>query len=467
MSVINRYVGAMAGAVSVVTAGAVLAQERDAAPDADARIAALEQQIAEIKAESRAWNYQDDEQLRALVQEVLADAETRTSMQRDGAYGGYDDGFYLASGDGTFRLNVGVLEQIRWVWNSRDGEVGPGFDTDRFGFENARTRLNFYGHVFGRETTYQVQGEFNRDGGDFTLLDAWIGHTYDNGWNFRVGQFRAPFLREELILPQHQLAVDRSYVNELTTGGRTQGIEGRYSQDTWRFNVMYSDGWGAMSGFNSEFSNTGFDTATTEYAFTGRFEWMIQGSDWDLFEDYTSPRDADPGMLFGLAGHYQEGEYGTVDPSPGTPGDPFDETEAFSWTADLQAEFGGSNLSGAVVGNHLSPNNDAFDSFDQYGFVVQGGFYVTDQWELFGRYEWFDFQGGDDVFEQIDEGAGDLSMVTVGFNYYIEGHNLKWTTDFVWGLDEIASGAPTIGILTDAAGEEDQMALRSQLQLWF
>ena len=28
---------------------------------------------------------------------------------------------------------------------------------------------------------------------------------------------------------------------------------------------------------------------------------------------------------------------------------------------------------------------------DQYGFVVQGGFYFTDEWEGFVRYEWADF----------------------------------------------------------------------------
>lgn len=441
---LNKTVGVLAGAASAAFAGVALAETTPT--DSDARIAALEQQIAELKAESGQW--MNDEQVHAMVQEALADAETRTSLQREGAYGGYDDGFFLSNGDGSFRLNFGLTEQIRWIWNSREGDVGDGFDPDSFGFENTRTRLDFSGNAFGRETTYRIQGEFDSMG-SFGLLDAWVGHQYDNGWMFRAGQMKAPFLHEELVSVQHQLAVERSLVNEMTTGGRTQGIEGSYDAETWRLHLMYSDGWGASGGLNGEYSNTPFNMLTTEFAVTGRWEMLLQGSDWDLFNDYTSFPNGDPGMLLGVAGHFQKGEFGTST---------VDEAETFAWTVDLSAEFGGSNLAGYLVGQHSEPNDDALESMDQYGFVIQGGFFLNDQWEPFLRYEWMDLDM---------EGVDDVSLVTLGFNYYLYEHNLKWTTDLVWGLDSVPVHAAGLGLLADQSDEEDQLALRSQLQLAF
>jgi hypothetical protein len=92
--------------------------------------------------------------------------------------------------------------------------------------------------------------------------------------------------------------------------------------------------------------------------------------------------------------------------------------------------------------------------------VIQGGVFVADQWEVFARYEWSDFDSA---------GVSDLSVVTVGVIRFFNGNNLKWTTDVGVGLNPVASefAATALGWRADAPGEDGQVVVRSQLQLLF
>jgi hypothetical protein len=43
-----------------------------------------------------------------------------------------------------------------------DGDDGESeIDSNRAGFENTRTKLVFWGHVFNPSWTYKVEGDFN------------------------------------------------------------------------------------------------------------------------------------------------------------------------------------------------------------------------------------------------------------------------------------------------------------------
>ena len=56
------------------------------------------------------------EEIRNLVSDVLADADTRASMQ-DGMTAGWNGNFFLASNDGRFRLQIDGMLQLRFNWN--------------------------------------------------------------------------------------------------------------------------------------------------------------------------------------------------------------------------------------------------------------------------------------------------------------------------------------------------------------
>ncbi|MFM9096839.1 MAG: hypothetical protein ACKOQW_00895, partial [Phycisphaerales bacterium] len=50
-------------------------------------------------------------QIREVVRDVLADSEQRASLRDGGMTAGWNDGFFLASPDGRFRMNLGGFVQ--------------------------------------------------------------------------------------------------------------------------------------------------------------------------------------------------------------------------------------------------------------------------------------------------------------------------------------------------------------------
>ena len=76
-----------------------------------AQIAELKAEIAQLKgAQGGQWlTEQRAAEIRGIVTDVLADAETRSSLQ--GATSGYNGGFMLASSDGNFSMKINVLQR--------------------------------------------------------------------------------------------------------------------------------------------------------------------------------------------------------------------------------------------------------------------------------------------------------------------------------------------------------------------
>jgi len=375
----------------------------------------------------------DTQEIRALVYEAVADASSRVSLQGDAGTAGWDKKFYLASPDGSFKMTFGGQVQFRYAFSSRDD---ASVDTSRGGFEIRRAKLKFKGHAIDPTIKFTVVGAFSRSSGDFGLEDAKITKKLNDGWSVSFGQFKGPFMREELVSSSKQLTVDRSLVNEEFNQDRLQGVEIAYQSDQFAFKGAFSD------GFNSD--NTAALNEDTEFALTGRAEFLGSGN-WKQFSDFTSWRDDEFGFLLGVAGHYEVDEYGTATANE----------ETFTWTADASLEFGGANLFAAVVGRH----RDLADT-DQYGVVVQGGYFLTDDLEAFGRYEHGDFD---------TTGVDDLSVITAGVNKYWNKHNLKWTTDIGYALDPVHDEWDSSGVawLENADGNDGQFVVRSQVQLLF
>lgn len=425
-------VGFLAGASMLALAGTSFA---GTGADIDARIADLEAQIAELRGDTT--NEVRTEEIRAIVQDVLADADSRTSLLQSGMVGGWDNGFQLGSSDGNYTLKIKGQIQFRWVLNLQDNSS----DDAVYGFENRRTKLEFSGNIVDPSWRYKIKGAFNRNGGGFGLEEAYLQKDLDNGWMVRAGQFKSPLMLEEHISSSKQLAADRSLVNEAFNQDYTQGVAVGYMQDTFRVAAMVHDGIGNR--------NTAFTPQTVEWAFGARAEFLFAGT-WKQFEDFTSKRGSDYGAKLGFGVNYQKAAFGTTTP---------DELEDLRFTGDFQVEGDGWNV--AVMGIIREADDDNTVDISSYGLVVQGGYYFTEDLEGFARYEHGDADTGGT--------QDDLSVITVGVNKYFAGHNAKWTTDLGFGLDEVggawsSSGA---GWLSDTAGEDGQIVLRTQFQLLF
>jgi hypothetical protein len=228
--------------------------------------------------------------------------------------------------------------------------------------------------------------------------------------------------------------------------GRSHGVQLGYELDDLRGKVMVSDGEGSPAGPRG--NDAPWYARDTEWAITARSGIKLAGN-WKQFTDQQSWPDEELGILLGGAIHVESGEYGTDD----------FETDVFKWTADCTFEFGGANLFAAVYGSHDDSNDPAVDDRDMYAFQVQGGVFLTDDLDVYARYEW-----GDD-----DSDADDLSVLTVGFNRYWYRHNVKFTADVGYAFNGVGDTwqKSLLGWRADTPGEDGQIVLRTQLQLLY
>ncbi len=375
------------------------------------------------------------DEIRAMVAEITADAQTRSSNLAGGADAGHDGKrFYITDG-GDFRLNIGGQIQFRYIANFAD-EGGATGDDFEGGFQTRRTKLWFDGTAFG-DMFYKVKGNFARAGGAFGLEDAYVGTHLDDNTKVRWGQFKAPFLREELVSSGRQLAVDRSLTNEVFNQDYSQGVEIQHQTDDFSIAAMFSDGFGSR---NTDFANP----AEADYAVTVRGQFKAAGG-WDQFHDFSGESGQDYGALIGGAVHYEESDDADF--------------ELFAYTVDVSAEGDGWNAFAAIVG---TSTDTAGGDFDDFGAVVQGGMFFPDSaWEIFGRWDVL-FPDSDRAFDD------DFHTLTVGVNNYIHGHAAKFTFDVQWHLnDENGLSGPNTGIGYTADDDEDEVAFRAQFQLLF
>ncbi len=318
------------------------------------------------------------------------------------------------------------------------------------GFQLRRSRLGAKGEVSG--INYYLQGDFSSNGGAFTLLDYYLDIPVpgmEDEAKITIGQFKLPFLYEELVSSGRQLAVDRSFVNSLFTQGRSQGIMLTYAgneDDVYRAQVAFSD------GFNT--ANTRFDNATeADFSIGGRFDYKVSGA-WSDFQDFTSTQGQEQALRFGGAIFYQSGD-GTYASGTGAT----TELDLLSITADGQWESNGISVFGAFI---LTDADTAGGDATNLGFIAQAGYRFDENNEVFGRF---------DYLVTDTSGLDDFVSLTAGYNHYVFGdHNAKFTADvfFIFetvGQTDFAAGSPNQGLLPD--GGDPQVGIRTQFQFQF
>jgi hypothetical protein len=453
MSLTTRF-GLVAGTTALAIAGTAFGgAESD--NDALSQIAELKQELAELKQQdSQAWLTEERaSEIRGIVQDVLADADTRTSFQNSGAMAGWNKGFFLASPDGNFRLNVGGLMQTRFTLNNAKDTTPPASE-NLYGFDMGSTYLDFSGHVVDPSWQFHVRGNFSgpgsAGGGMSTLTFASVTKDFGDGFGVTAGQFRGPWLRETLVDDGYQLGMDRSIVDSYFTQGFDQGIQLNYASDAFRYNVFLGDGvleGNQQGGVLANSQNSAWNANNTKYSLAGRFEYKISG-DWGIFDDFTSFKGEEGGMMVGLAGVYETGNRNAG---------ALDNNSAYGFTGDFSWEMGGANLFASFI--WIGNNIDGSDN--PWAFNIQGGYFVSDDIEIFGRYDWLD----EDVDPATEQSR--YNGITVGANYFMTA-NVKATVE--WGMNLKSFGTDNLsqGFRADATpNSTDQWALRAQLQLMF
>ena len=115
----------------------------------DAEIAELRSMVQTLRGEVDVLRAEDSDQwlteqrsehIRTVVNDVLADADTRANLQGDGATSGYKKGFFIRYADGNWSMKMNGQIQTRYMFNHADDQVND------YGFEIRRLKLKFSGN---------------------------------------------------------------------------------------------------------------------------------------------------------------------------------------------------------------------------------------------------------------------------------------------------------------------------------
>ncbi len=388
------------GTALAAGSGAGTAENDDLTLEAMAkRLADLEKQNDTLQGRVRELESADGElwlteqratEIRGIVTDVLADADTRAALRDSGITAGWNDGFFLQSPDGRFRLNIGGMIQARYQYSGirgNFGDDGTGYATldqsyRRFGWEIPHARLDLSGHVFGSDTTFRVMGQYansygqyfstnttpirvsstdtGQRNGSLQLLDAWIAQDLGNGFSVRVGQFKLPFDLGWEVGIANQLTGDRTMTAYHMGLGRSQGIELGFRGDNIRTRLAISDGaqdrlFDSYKLAVTDPANSPYYSTQSDYSISARMEWKLAGS-WDDFDRMTSPPGEETGILLGAGFHWQKNKV-YLNPTRINETDQIDVVQGFplitsannynDWiglTADLTWNFGGASI---------------------------------------------------------------------------------------------------------------------------
>lgn len=520
----------LAGSLLLASSLAGIAPAQDpAAPAGGDATEALRDEVAELRRMNEALLGKvgrlekmvgDDEwltetraaEIRAIVQDTLADSASRAALQSSGSTAGWDkaSGFFLTSADGNFLLRIRGQLQIRFALSDRDrGDGAPeSFSgltgSESWGWEIRRARLWFTGHIIDPSWQYELQPAFDRAGGagGGTLENAWVRkemQAFGGKLGVRVGQYKAPFNKEELVASSRQLTVERSLVSELFTPKWVQGLEfvqtwdafkltGYYGERLRALGTLPNDGFYPALGYLDSRNQPTYAVPQVDYALAGRAEWKLFGN-WKELDDLSAVPGGSDGLLLGFAAMAQNYR-GIPGEAAGPDGTTYWQSSSM-WgiTADILADLGTVNFLTAgyfrqvFFANDLPTRTGTSNHMNQWGFTAQAGIWVSDSVEPYVRWEvgntdtnQFRTVVNSDMYSPAVDGER-ANVVTIGANWYPEGsrnRNIKVTGDVGFSLAPVVDfangGANWLPALEPAYGgnfASGQIVTRLQLQLLF
>jgi hypothetical protein len=392
--------------------------------------------------------------------DVRNDADSRSQfLQTSGNFtAGYSKGKFLIQDEkGDFVLHPQAQFMPRWAGNYRENAKNGGEDSDfQSGFEIRRMKLGFDGNVFNPQTTYLFLWATDRNTGNLVLEEAWAKHAFKQGAlnNFAVkgGQFKDPFAHESLTSSKRLLAAERTFLNDVFTGGDNfvQGVSLAWDDgpegSPLRAEIAYTDGANAP---NQNFQD--FPTNKANFGVSGRVEYLAFGK-WAQYEDFSAVDNKPDVKMLVIGAGVDLTEAGNND--------------SLLHTVDAQFETGKLGLYGAYLGRaiedaHLGTGAAATDvnGYD-WGFIAQAAYMVDKHLEPFIRYDFTSFDA-DLLAASVKE--NEVHEITVGFNYYYRAHNAKLTVDFTY----LPNGTPIADSGADilVSDDEAEFVVRTQFQL--
>ena len=412
--------------------------------DVQRELAAMRAELAEIRVAQRAeWiDRERASQMRAVVADAMADSATRASFATDGATTGYADGAFIRSGDGNWMFKVGVMTQVRFVYNNASNQPE---DDNTWGMETHRVNLTLSGTVIDPTVQWLALASYNSQPDRFVekaqevlMQYAWISKDFGDGFSGTVGLQNVPWDVESTFYGSSKItAGEYSIFNYRFGTGKNTGITGKYQCDSWRVTG------GTFSQLDVR--STSWDSTTNlSYAFAMRNEWKI-GAEWKELETESSLPSNVPGVLFGLGTIWSNGRAQNPE-SPPTP-------SSQGFTADVRATMPGTTL---IAQFALMKDPAGLPDLQwASGINMQGSTFLADDFQVFAEGSWMD-------------GADVPWVAQAGANLYFAERKVKWTNRVIvpFGSGDI-NGIRSVAGGFGLADYGNNVSLVSQLQLIF
>ncbi|HUS33389.1 MAG TPA: hypothetical protein VMZ53_33030 [Kofleriaceae bacterium] len=333
----------------------------------------------------------------------------------------YDKGLKFESDDKSYELKLLFRNQVRFE-SLRPTEDGSQFINNIY---IARARFQAEGHVFGDADRYKMELGLGDIGSFSFLKDMFIEHKVAPApvW-LRVGQWKRPFNRQEMVSDFASEFNERSIENELAGGGRSLGVALHNDYEKSAEGIEWV--FGMFNTFSGGSDRPSIAANCTTDAMTGKVT-CINSRPTTLLADFGPTIVARAGWNSARAKGYSEAdlEGGPLRYSIGAAykldlanfakgkQPTLADNLSHGLEADWNVKVNGLSISGGVVMMKLKSADP------QYGFVLQPGLMVVPKhMQVAAR------------FAIVTEGDRNNLEALGAFNYFVHGHQLKIASDF-------------------------------------
>ena len=412
--------------------GLMVMSGRAGAAEANEDLKQLRQELAKQRAYIERLEQRVDAQ--EAKGEATAKAQAEAIAKLPQIEAGYDGGFYFRSKDKPFSLVANALGQFRYT-------LKPSGQNSNQTFDVALGQLALSGIMFDPKLSYflQIQGNTLGNNNNITMLDWLVNYHFAPEIATQAGRFVLPYSRQFYAPPAFLMFADLSQADYAFNLPRSIGgqVSGKFGPVTYYAAVLNS-----IRALDA----SGQENFGTNVAALGRLEFDILAP-YGYYE--TSPKPVkDPQFSVGLAVAY----------NPADATSSFQNLVAKDATANVTLDLGyrWDRLSVQAAGyyRHDAYTTPGLGTGTDWGGYSQAGFYlIPEKLELAGLISGviFDKLNVPGVFQKT-------TAYTVGLNYYVHSHNLKFQFDYSYLDNSVFKGQPSA---------PDDNRIRFQTQFYF
>lgn len=357
-------------------------------------------------------------------------------------------GFTFTSQDEKFQLSLGGRMQFRYTFTDKES----GQDSSTWDAKRIKFYLN--GYAYTKDLTYALQLDLRQAGNSKMLQDANLNYRIIDEAQIKLGQYKIPFLRQELTSDGNLELVDRSIVVDAFKPSYDIGVSlnGKVAKGLVYYNIGGFGGAGQTTGRTTNDNLLAARVAVNPLGDMAYSEGDLDNSKKplvsvgaDYFRNTVTQSEvakmSPPNYLSSTANGWVAKGLGTLLPNSTDKADidSYSVDAAFKWMGlSAQAEY--------VLGQAECQRTGSL--LRAQGFYAQAGYMILPKLEAALRYSYYD-PNRDLANDHIIETIGAVS-------YYFDKHRLK-----------LAADVGNIHTQTGVSAATDNMQYRVQAQITF